>query len=404
MDKKKATDKKSHPDVLPDVAIAEIDRSIQTALFHKTFSGAACIASVGGNIFHRGVYGCLKQPPPLQKVGHETLFDLASLTKPLATGLAALIMSSKGRLDIGVDLLTALPELRDTRFRDVAVDMLLDHTAGFPAFKDYWKMIEEQTANQKTLGTANALPLMKKLISETSFEYSPGTKTIYSDIGFMVLAWIIESASELPLDVYLERTIYRDLGIDNNLFFLRNDDLKKRKLIQRRQFVATEDCPWRKKFLQSDVHDRNAWAIGGVAGHAGLFGTADAVWKLCYALLEGYHGRSPYFLSGGVRKFWTRSKRHANSTRALAWDTPSAQGSMAGLRFSRGSVGHLGYTGTSIWIDLSNDVIGVVLTNSVHPGPDNKPDAMKKFRPHIYELISKYGESLGVLEKSGPNP
>lgn len=388
----------STPDVLPTDTVPDIDRCIQTAMFDKTFSGAACIASVGGRIFHRAIYGNPTHPPPIKKLPMNALFDLASLTKPLGAGLAAMVLSSQNRLDLNASVGKTLPELRTERFTPIAIDMLLDHTSGLPAFRSYWERIKELDANKveahRILGTKKAIPLIKKMVAETPLEYDPGMKTVYSDIGFMILGWIIEHVTGKSLDVFLAHEVYRPLGIQNDLFFVRLDEPRERQRLMRRIFAATSEGDFRQKLIQGEVHDPNAWAMGGVAGHAGLFGTADAVWRLVFALWDSYAGTGRHFLGGSVRRFWTRSKRLADTTRTLAWDTPSAIESQAGKRFSKNSVGHLGFTGCSIWLDLSTDVIGVVLTNAVHPTIEKKEEALKKFRQRLYEIIAKHGEAL----------
>ncbi|MBI5508130.1 MAG: serine hydrolase [Deltaproteobacteria bacterium] len=386
------------PEARSDARIPDIDRCIQTGIFEQTFSGAACIASVGGKIFHRGIYGCPTLPPPVKKLGFDALFDLASLTKPLGTGLATLVLASQNRIDLNASVAKTIPELKDPRFQAITIDMLLEHTAGFPAFRSFWQDLlqeeEKKAESERTLGTRKAVPYFRKALADCTLEHAPGTKTVYSDIGFMLLALIVEGICGKPLDVFLARDVYRLLGLQDDLFFVRLDDEHTRSRLRKRTFVATEECQWRKKVLQGEVHDPNAWGMGGVAGHAGLFGTVDAVWTLVKALWESYKGDSRVFHNGTVRRFWTRSKRLRDTTRTLAWDTPSAHDSQAGKRFSLTSVGHLGFTGTSIWVDLSTDIIGVVLTNSVHPSVEGKKEKLAKFRPRLYELIAKHGESL----------
>jgi serine-type D-Ala-D-Ala carboxypeptidase len=384
---------------VPVVAtVPELDRCIQTGIYDQVFSGAACIASVGGTIFHRAVYGNAVFPPPAKKLGLDALFDLASLTKPLATGVAALWLASKNRIDLNAGVHKTIPELKHERYAGMTIDMLLEHTSGFPATRSFWERLSADDAKlppaQRLLGTERAVPAIRKLLAETLLENEPGSKAVYSDIGFIALGLIIENIVGQPLDTYLAREIYRPLGIADDLLFVRLDDARAKKQLVRRTFVATEDDQvWRKKLLAGEVHDPNAWAMGGVAGHAGLFGTADGVWKLVHALWESYKGTGRFFLGGTVRRFWTRSKRLASTTRTLAWDTPSAQGSQAGKRFSLTSVGHLGFTGCSVWIDLSTDIIGVVLTNAVHPTREGKDEALQKFRPRVYEIIGKHGEA-----------
>ncbi|MCK5689324.1 serine hydrolase [Myxococcota bacterium] len=384
---------------LPEINMPEIDRAIQTGIYEKTFSAAACIASRGGKVFHRAAYGSPTMPPPMRKIGLDTVFDLASLTKPLASGLAVLSLTGKNRLDIGTTLDRTLPEFKNIeKFKNISIDMLLDHTSGLPSYRSFWDDLRNAdrrlATHQKRIGKAEAIKFFKERILETPLEYEPGSQEVYSDLGFMILGWIIENAVSMPLDTWLERNIYKPMGLEDDLFFIRLEDKRRQQFLKRRTFAATEDCKWRKKVVQGEVHDPNAWGMGGVAGHAGLFGTVDGVWKLTNSLWASYKGESRDFHGGTVRRFWTRSKRLRNTTRALVWDTPSKLEPSSGLRFSRNSIGHLGFTGCSIWIDLSTDIMGVVLTNSVHPSPDDKKDAMLKFRGRVYDLISKAGESL----------
>ncbi len=379
---------------MPTATVPDIDRCFQKYISEKTFSAGACVASVGGAIFHRGVYGDTVSPPPRTPVEFDTVFDLASLTKPLATGLVALFLAGRNRIDLSAPLSRTIDIFKDPRFDAVTLDMLLDHSAGFPDCVPFWDAMKSQ-GRQSVCGTQGAMSALKDQVAELPFANPPGTATVYSDVGFLALGWVLEGIIGKPLDVFLEREIFRPLGLHEDLFFVRIDDMKQRQALRRRIFVATEDCPERGKLIQGEVHDPTAWCAGGVCGHAGLFGTVDAVWQLMRVLWECHQGEGSFFHPGTVRKFFTRSKRLKETTRTLAWDTPSAQNSTAGKRFSRTSVGHLGFTGTSVWMDLKTGVTGVVLTNSVHPTYEGKREAMKVFRPRVYELIAKSGESAG---------
>jgi CubicO group peptidase (beta-lactamase class C family) len=390
----KATD----TDKLSEVTVPDLDRIIQTAIFEESFSACACIASIGGKIFHRGIYGSPTFPPPQRRLTFDTLFDLGSLTQPLATGVAALVLVGSNRLDPNATLPKALPELKDARFQPITVDMLLDHTSGLPSVRSFHEQVAAEDLKpgkqEKVLGTAKAVPLFKQLVADTLLEHEPGTTVQVSDVGFLTLGWVIEHVSQKPLDVFLEREVFRPLGLADNLFFIRHDDPRVRQRLARRVFAATEDCPWRKKLVSGEVQDSNAWALGGVAGHAGLFGTIDAVWTLTKSLWESARGEGRFFLGGTVRRFWTRSKRLRNTTRALAWDTPSASNVTVGKRFSPASVGHAGLTGGAVWVDLSSDMIGVVLHNSSHRSLEGKQAALEKFYPRLFDFIAKHGESL----------
>jgi CubicO group peptidase (beta-lactamase class C family) len=159
------------------------------------------------------------------------------------------------------------------------------------------------------------------------------------------------------------------------------------------EFAATEDCPWRKKVLQGEVHDDNAWTLGGYSGHAGLFSTAEDVYVIANMLREHYFGmRQDFFMPETVREFFRRQNIVKGSDWALAWDTRALEGSSAGKYFSRDSVGHTGFTGTSIWMDLEKDVIAILLTNRVHPTRNN--DKIKQFRPVFHDAVM---EALGLI-------
>lgn len=379
-------------DQLPDASIADVDRSVSTAIHEKLFSAAACMASVQGEVFHRKVYGCLESPPPMKKVQEGVLFDLASLSKPLGVGLAVLWLAGRGRIDLQAPIGRVLTEFSEPKFKDITIDMLLDHTSGWPADVSFWECTE---------GAANKEAAMREHIASLELLAPPGTQTLYSDVGFIVLGWIVESVVAKPLDVFLEREIYKPLGVADDLFFIRHDDFKTPRKLGRRQIVATEDCPIRKKRIVAEVHDPKAWLLGGVAGHAGLFGTVEAVWKLVEMLRLCYRGDEQFFHPGTVRKFFTRSGRLKSTTRTLAWDTPSAKGTLAGDRASKSSVGHLGFTGTSIWLDLSLESTTVVLSNVVHPSPEDKKPRMQKFRRKVQDYFWMEAELLMSKNETG---
>jgi CubicO group peptidase (beta-lactamase class C family) len=194
----------------------------------------------------------------------------------------------------------------------------------------------------------------------------------------MILEWMVEHVSGKRLDLFVSEFIYAPLGIEN-LFFVDLNDPKKRG-----QFAATEKCPWREILLSGQVHDENAYAAGGIEGHAGLFGTATAVHQLLMTLLSAYHGESPEnrFQTELVRAFFRRSP---GSDKALGFDTPALKDSSAGRLFSKNSVGHLGFTGTSFWMDLDRRIIVILLTNRVHPTRDNQ--AIRAFRPRLHDAV-----------------
>ncbi len=275
----------------------------------------------------------------------ETLFDIASLTKPLSTALLTMMAIEEGAL-----------ALDDRPRDDVTVEQLLTHASGLPAWKQ--------------LGATRAEVL--RAVAAEPLESPPGAIARYSDLGFILLGATVENALGEPLDAAFARRIAAPLGIGTR--FLPPDPAR---------------CAPTEGELRGVVHDENARAMGGVAGHAGLFSTARDVSRIVHALVAAWHAvrstSTPRLLAPPrVRQMWTPSTV-AGSTWCLGWDRPSATGSSAGERWPKDGVGHLGFTGCSIWIDPPRARWVVLLTNRVHPTRAN--EAIKQLRPAIHDAI-----------------
>jgi CubicO group peptidase (beta-lactamase class C family) len=204
----------------------------------------------------------------------------------------------------------------------------------------------------------------------------------YSDAGFILLGEVIEAVTGTPLDAFCRQEIFGPLRLG---------DVGYRNLERRRPVGApaasTEECPWRRCVLSGEVHDENAWIMGGVAGHAGLFATGRQVWQFAQGLLEGLKG-GPWLASPPtVRTFATRQGAPDGSTWALGWDTPTPGKSSAGRYVSPAAIGHLGFTGTSLWIDPPTQVIVVLLTNRIHPSRQRQ--GIRTFRPLIHDAVMR---------------
>jgi CubicO group peptidase (beta-lactamase class C family) len=217
---------------------------------------------------------------------------------------------------------------------------------------------------------------------ESPLSYQPGKKAIYSDLGFMVLEWVIEECTGNPLHMFLDGNLFSPLQLKRTFFY--NSALPFR--FGEDEFAATENCPWRKMVIQGLVHDENAYAVGGYSGHSGLFGTAEEVYMVADLLRSHFLGeRQDYLRPETVRAFFSRQDLVEESTWALGWDTPSPHNSSSGKFFSPRSVGHLGYTGTSLWIDLEKDIVVIFLSNRIHPSRKN--EKIRAFRPILHDTI-----------------
>jgi CubicO group peptidase (beta-lactamase class C family) len=215
--------------------------------------------------------------------------------------------------------------------------------------------------------------------------HEPGEAAVYGDLDFIVLAALVEAVSRQPFDEFCESRIFTRLGLaDTHFFPIPVDGSQTVPDSIRRRVAATENCPWRERILWGEVHDPNASAMGGVAGHAGLFSTADDVLKFGQFFLDAWHGRSDVLPSERVREFSERQNLPESSDWALGWDTPTEGASSSGKHFSMKSVGHLGFTGTSLWIDLERELIIVMLTNRLHQVTKR---SRFDLRPKIHDAI-----------------
>jgi CubicO group peptidase (beta-lactamase class C family) len=369
------------------VTFAPVEREMEAAVARGVFPGVVVLVNVGGQIvFHRAA-GFRSVGPERSPMRTDTIFDLASLTKPLATSIAMMIMAKERKI--------ALDD-RVTRFfhnfgvygkTHVTFRHLLANTSGLPAWRPFWKDILriEREGRINFTASRGAKEFVYEAIQREKADAPAGTRVLYSDLGFMLLGAAIEEVSGMSLDRYCYERIYKPLGL-RATSFVDLSLLRTRRLEPIADMIApTERCAWRKRVLCGEVHDDNAFAMGGVAGHAGLFSSARDIDRIATVLRECYDGQGLFLPAAIVREFWRRDETVAASTWALGWDTPSARDSTAGVEFSRSAVGHVGFTGTSIWIDLERAMHVVVLSNRVHPTRDN--DKIREFRPLIHDLV-----------------
>jgi len=347
-----------------------VHRLMQRGIADDVFPGGVLLVATGKEIRFHQSYGVTDRNT-CQPVTIDTFFDLASLTKSLATTPAVMKLVEQGKLHLETTLGTILPEFASTDKSGIRIRNLLDHTSGLPDWRPYYEVLSgspQEKGKRRLLDLLAREPLVHPI----------GEKTIYSDLGFMVLSRIIEETVGEPVDRFVCRTVYQPLGI-RRLFYPGMVPWPPGW-----ECAATEECPWREKMLCGEVHDDNAWSTGGVDGHAGLFGTARDVHLLLCELLFAYRGESATSLFGQstAKCFLSRSP---GSERALGFDIPEKAGSSSGTYFSKKSVGHLGFTGTSFWMDLERGAIVILLTNRVHFGRENI--RIRDFRPVLHDAV-----------------
>ncbi len=337
------------------------------------FPGAVLTVSRKGKPVFSCTVGCRNTIPSPSPLSCDTIFDLASLTKPLATTSAIMSLVDHAGLHPDDRLSALLPSIFPELKASIRIRDILSHCSGMPAWHPFYLTLQ-------TLPPSQRRTALRGMLKDMPLESIPSKKTNYSDLGFMMLEWVIEGLVSMDLGDYISKTLFMPLGLKRT--FLSRADHG----FPNDTFAATENCPWRGKVLEGETHDENAWVLGGFSGHAGLFGTAEEVDRLLNLLLANYNGeRRDFFNPDTVREFFRRAGAPDENTWALGWDTPSSSGSSSGRYFSKKSVGHLGFTGTSVWIDLEREICVTLLTNRVHPTRENIK--IRTFRPVLHDLV-----------------
>lgn len=345
---------------------------VENAIADKAFPGATLAVGYRGKVtLHAfGKLSYDKDSPPVKIA---TMYDLASLTKVVVTTtLVEKLVEGDFPYPLSLDapIDRYLPEW-DTGpqpewRKKVTVRNLMTHTSGLPPFKEYWRTSK---------GKADTL----RMIFAEPLEYEPGAKVVYSDLGIILMAEIIQRLTGQPLDQLAEENIFDPLGMKNSMY-------KPPKKLWPEIAPTEVDNQMRHRLVQGEVHDENAYAIGGVSGHAGAFSTAPDLAAFCQMLLNGGVYAHHRIVSRATLAEFTAPQALAQNTRTLGWVVPT-EGSSSGHYFSAHSFGHTGFTGTSIWIDPDRQLFVVLLTNRVHPTRENMKIA--QVRPAVHDAVMK---------------
>jgi len=343
---------------------------IEKAITDKAFPGATLAVGYRGKVSLHA-FGKLSYDAKATATNLNTMYDIASLTKVVATTTLVAKLAEgdfAAPLDLDAKVERYLPEWAsgpqpEWRHK-VTVRHLLTHTSGLPAFKEYWRTSKGKA---DTLARIFAEPL----------EYEPGTKEVYSDLGIILMAEIIERLTGRTLDDLARTFVFSPLGMKDTMY------RPPKKLWP--TIAPTEiDNNLRHRLVQGEVHDENAFAIGGVSGHAGVFSTAPDLAAFCQMLLNGGVYAQQRILRRATISLFTAPQQLSGGTRTLGWAVPTEGGS-SGHYFSAHSFGHTGFTGTSIWIDPDRQIFVVLLTNRVHPTRENTK--IQQVRPALHDAV-----------------
>ena len=334
---------------------------LQNAIAERVFPAVSVAITHKCELVARKAFGRFTYDPDSAETTPDRIFDVASVTKIVATTSMAMILYELGLLDLDMPAVALVPEFAadNPRNPEVTIRMLLAHSSGLPAYE---KLFLEAKNRDELLAAAFA----------TQLTADPGTRTEYSDIGFIILGIALERLAEEPLDSFCRREVFGPLGMLHTAF--------QPPAAWHNSIPPTvDDRSFRQRVIQGEVQDENASVMGGVAAHAGLFATAGDLAMFANAMLEG--GR-PILRPETLAVFTRRESSPPGTTRALGWDTPSSP-SQSGKYFSAGSFGHLGYTGTSLWINPERELSITLLTNRTWPDCANQ--AIQQLRPRFHD-------------------
>lgn len=344
---------------------AKVYRVLQDAVDSRAFPGCAFGVLAGGEVVLADALGSFTYDQDSPVVGPETVFDVASLTKVVATTAIAMVLFQRGELQLDLPIGELLPgfvigRANSELARRVMMRHLLAHNSGIPGYVEFFR---RETTASGLFRACLGLPV----------EATPGERCEYSDPGFILLGKALEILNSESLSAMARKEIFEPLGMPATSF--------RPARPRWGEIPPTEfDETFRQRRIQGEVQDENAWVLDGVAGHAGVFSNVPDLLRFAGGVLAGYGG----IFGRETVELFAQRQAPEGSSRALGWDTPSAESS-AGRHFSQHSIGHLGYSGCSLWIDLDASVAAVLLTNRTWP--DRKNNAIREVRPRFHDAV-----------------
>lgn len=363
---------------------------MQQGVDEGVFPGAVLLVSHKGQTVHHAAYGCACLIPEHEPATVDTIYDLASLTKPIATATAAAFLVADGKLGLDDPLERFVPELTQDDLRKATIRHLLNHTSGLPAWRPFYEQIIPDGKRLRDRPLAERRAVIFDAIHREPLTEPIGGRCLYSDLGFILLGEILERIVKQEWAAFIHVVMFPRLGAQG-LFYMSEGGSTSGLLVGARQFAATEQDDWRGRMIRGEVHDENAAVMGGVSTHAGLFGTAVSVARAVSPWLAAVRGEASSIPASWAKEFVRKQSIDPQGSWALGWDTPSTgpggAPSSSGSYFSPAAFGHLGYAGTSVWVDPERELIVVLLTNRVHP--TRKNDKIRTFRPAIHDVIFK---------------
>ncbi len=348
----------------------ELADLVESALRSKLFPGLELLVARGDELLLHEAWGALEVGPDAPAMARGTVFDIASITKPVATATLLLVLLEQGKLTLEDRVSDTFPEFETPEKKGITLRHLLTHSSGLPAWVDFYS---------NTRGQAEAL----QSLLHTPLQHPTGTAMLYSDLGFLILGELIRRAGGRSLSEFFLRTISHPLRMTRTAFNPLQQGMDG-------PYAPTQYCPWRKQLLRGVVHDENAFLFSGEGGNAGLFSTTTDLWRYARMILGGGELEGVRVLAPRtVARMTSNHNPRRLPPRGLGWDIKGEGfGYMScGELLRPGSIGHTGFTGTSLWMEPDSGFTVILLTNRVHMARERNQPEMVRFRPRLHNLV-----------------
>ena len=384
-----------HPEVFSNVQTL-LERGAQDG----TFPGGVLVVGLRGREIFKAAAGVrfskLGRGDTQSPMTLETVFDVASLTNVMVTTALIMKLVEAGKLRLQDRISRYINNFGVAGKSVITVEQLLNHTSGLAPWHPFFEELLQQNAAMRMgiMTSRGAREYVLNSINRAQLRYAPGSRQVYSDIGVILLGYLAEAITGLSLDRAAHRFVFQPLGLRSTSYV----DLaliRRRGIHPVRDLIApTEECAWRQRVLCGEVHDDNAWAMGGIAGHSGVFSTAHDLHIFAVEMLQAYHSRSSYLRSETIHSFWEHEAAFAESAWRFGWDSPSRENGLLESKLSPQAVGINGFTGCSLWIEPALGLDIVLMSNRVHPSRANKK--IRAYRPELFNAVIEAVSKLSL--------
>lgn len=377
-----------HEKFLEPSSFSKVSALLEDAVEQGVFPGVVLLAARYGEILYKQGFGTKSaRIPDSSPMTVDTVFDIASLTNVLATTTLIIKLVESGKLKLEDKVARYIQSFGVHGKSSITLGHLLSHTSGLPSWAPFFEELIRANGGSRLgiLTSRGAKEYVISSINRSQPRYPCGVRQIYSDIGFIILGVLVEVLTGLSLDKAFYKHVSQPLGLKSTSF-VDLSLIKRRGIHPVTDVIApTEDCPWRKRILWGEVHDDNAWAMGGIAGHSGIFSSISDLHLFCREMILAYREQSNFLKKSSVQKLWHGLENGGQHKWLYGWDVPSKENGLLDSNLSENAVGICGFTGCSMWLEPEKGIHIIMLSNRVHPSRANKK--IVAFRPVIHDAV-----------------